>query len=211
MTTIRFLSAHARSASTWAESTISEDRRAGCSAISCVRMKRSKCGRRTSKSASYQWNLAHMPLHVRPFLNTFYPSLPIPDHFFEDITAFSVFTHIDEPESPWLLELRQVLSPKGVLCLTIHDELFWERKPVQLLETLQRSGNGGDLTEASPFPGERSAFHFTDESHYSCNVFHSKDYVRRQWGRFFDIVKIGERDHGIQCLVALTYEADVPA
>ena len=34
---------------------------------------------------------------------------------------------------------------------------------LQLLETLQRSGNGGDLTEASPFAGERSAFHFTDE------------------------------------------------
>ena len=120
--------------------------------------------------------------------------------------AFSVFTHIDELESPWLLELRRVLAPKGVLCLTIHDELFWEKKHVRLLETLQRSRDGGGLTEASPFPGERSAFHFTDESHYSCNVFHSKDYVRRQWGRFFDIVRIGERDHGIQCLVALTYD-----
>ena len=66
------------------ESTTSADRRAESFAILCVRMIRSTCGHRISRLLSYQWNLAHMPLHVRPFLNTFYPSIPIPDHFLQD-------------------------------------------------------------------------------------------------------------------------------
>jgi SAM-dependent methyltransferase len=158
------------------------------------------------KVGSYHWNLRYMPGEIRAFLNTFYPSLPIQDKFFRLITAFSVFTHIDDLESSWLLELRRILVPGGLLYLTIHDEDFWADMPDELLQTLQRSSHGADLKRSSPFPGERAAFHFSEDSHYSCNVFHSRDYVRENWGRFFDVVDIVPQYHGKQCVVLLTYE-----
>ena len=161
------------------------------------------------KLASYRWNQLYMPQDVRSFLNTFYPPLPIPDRYFDVITAFSVFTHIDELESPWLVELRRILKPGGLLYVTIHDEAFWDEMPDSVLAALQRSPSGSHLRHESPFPGERSAFHFTEQSHYSCNVFHSRNYIQREWGRFFDVLKVTPHAHSKQCVVLLTYSEAV--
>jgi SAM-dependent methyltransferase len=157
------------------------------------------------KVASHLWNQQNMPAGIRVFLNTFIPSLPLPDRYFDIITAFSIFTHIDELESPWLLELRRILRPGGLLYVTIHDEVFWENLTPWLLERLQRSRGGDDLTTRSPFPGPRSAFHFTTESYYSCNVFQSRDYIAAQWGRYFEILDFKPQHSGSQCVVLLTY------
>jgi SAM-dependent methyltransferase len=157
------------------------------------------------KLANFVWNQRHMPCEVRVFLNGFYPTLPIPDNHFDLITAFSVFTHIDELESPWLLELRRVLRPGGLLYATIHDEAYWGEMSESVLTAIRSSSNGGEITSSSPFPAERTAFHFTEEGYYSCNVFHPHDYVRREWGRFFDILDVRPTDHQSQCVVLMTY------
>jgi len=157
------------------------------------------------KLASVLWNQQNMPRQIRCFLNGFLPSLPLPDHYFDAVTAFSVFTHIDDLELPWLLELRRVLKPGGFLYLTVHDEEFWERMPSHLLKVLQQSSNGAALTESSSFPGPRSAFHWTTASYYSCNVFHSHTYIRAQWGRFFPEIEIRPSDAEKQCVVVLRY------
>ena len=86
--------------------------------------------------------------------------------------------------------VRRILKPGGLLYVTVHDEAFWDEMPDSVLAALQRSPSGSHLDTESPFPGGRSAFHFTEESYYSCNVFHSHDYIRRQWGRFFDILEM---------------------
>jgi hypothetical protein len=70
---------------------------------------------------------------------------------------------------------------------------------------LQGSANGDGLTSESPFPGPRSAFHFTTDSYYSCNVFHSHDYIAEQWGRYFEILDVRPLRAGSQCVVLLTY------
>ena len=158
--------------------------------------------------ASFRWNQIYMPAAIRVLLNTALPPLPLPDRYFDVVTAFSVFTHIDQVEVPWLLELRRVLRPGGLLYLTIHDEAFWAQKPTQLLDVLRRSTNGEGLTSESPFPGLRTAFHFTRDSYYSCNVFHSREYVEHQWSRYFRIlgVRPGASATGSQCVVLLTYD-----
>lgn len=39
------------------------------------------------------------------------------------VYGFSVFTHLDERmQDMWLLELRRVLNPGGILLLTVHGE-----------------------------------------------------------------------------------------
>jgi len=157
------------------------------------------------KLPSALWNQRHMPRGIRCFLNGFNPPLPLPDRYFDVVTAFSVFTHIDELELAWLLELRRVLKPGGLLYLTVHDEAFWERIPPQLLEVLQRSAGGEGLTAQSPFPDPRAAFHFTTEGYYSCNVFHSHAYIREQWGRYFNSIEIRPLGAEKQCAVLLSY------
>jgi SAM-dependent methyltransferase len=132
------------------------------------------------KVANFAWNQRNVPRDVRIFLNGFYPSLPIPDAHFDLITAFSVFTHIDELESPWLLELRRILRPGGLLYLTIHDDAYWEVMSESVLTAIRNSSNGAEITSGSPFPADRAAFHFTEEGYYSCNVFHTHEYIHRE-------------------------------
>lgn len=55
-------------------------------------------------------------------VNTTVPHLPFRDGYFDFIFAGSIFTHINELHIAWLLELSRLLSPKGLLYLTFHDE-----------------------------------------------------------------------------------------
>jgi SAM-dependent methyltransferase len=157
------------------------------------------------KVASHRWNQLHMPVEIRAFLNGFAPPIPIPDAYFDLITAFSVFTHIDQLESAWLLELRRLLKPGGLLYLTVHDEAFWDDMPPEVLAALRKAPNGATIDHGSPFPGPRASFAFSTRSYYNCNVFHSEDYVRSQWSRFFEILAIRPRGAERQCVVVLTH------
>ena len=74
-----------------------------------------------------EWISTHLPRSIRVFQNTIFPHLPVEDRFFDVICAFSVFTHIDDFEDLWLLELRRVLRPGGIAFLTIHSERSWLR------------------------------------------------------------------------------------
>jgi len=157
------------------------------------------------KMSHFLWNQRYMPTDLRVFLNGFAPPLPVPDAHFDVVTAFSVFTHIDELESPWLLELRRILKPGGLLYATIHDETHWPTKGQATLQAINMSADGAGITADSPFPGKRVAFHFRDDGgYYSCNVFHPTAYIERQWGRFFEIVDLRSCDHSTQCVVLLT-------
>lgn len=61
-------------------------------------------------------------------VNTTIPHLPFSDNYFGLIYCGSLFTHIDDLAETWLLELKRLLKPEGILFCTIHDE--------QTLETL---------------------------------------------------------------------------
>lgn len=73
--------------------------------------------------------------HLSPAMNfavaTTVPHLPFPDNYFDVIYCGSVFTHIEDTEQTWLLELARILAPAGYLYVTIHDEhtidLFYDR------------------------------------------------------------------------------------
>ena len=50
------------------------------------------------------------PTNLRIFQNTILPHLPIEDNSLSLVTAFSVFTHIDDLDLAWIAELRRILS-----------------------------------------------------------------------------------------------------
>ena len=62
---------------------------------------------------SIAWVQANLSPPLRVFDNAFAPPLPLNDGYFDLVYATSVFTHIGDLWSDWLLELHRILAPGG--------------------------------------------------------------------------------------------------
>lgn len=80
-----------------------------------------------------QWCRQNLTPEIHFAVSTAIPHLPFPDEMFDLIFCGSVFTHIEDFDGTWLLELSRILRPGGFLYFTIHDE-----HSVQLLNTSLR-------------------------------------------------------------------------
>lgn len=162
-----------------------------------------------AKRSSVEWCKRYFPPEYRVFLNSFIPTLPFSDNFFDLITSFSVFTHIDEFEDGWLLELSRILRPGGLAYVTIHDENTWEcldnREivPQGLVDMLSASPDAHGVVLSGAMPFDRKAFSLVLEGHERCNVFHRSDYVKNSWGRYFEIENIHPFRHFLQAIVLM--------
>jgi ubiquinone/menaquinone biosynthesis C-methylase UbiE len=151
------------------------------------------------KPASAEWNLRFFPNSIKSFLNNSNPSLPLPDSYFNLVTAYSVFTHINETETPWLSELRRILKVGGVAFISIHDELTWENLVQPLRDAIVR--HRPDIAELKKMPEGKTVVTFREDDPYNCHVFHSREYIERVWGRFFEICEIKSLYHDQQAVV----------
>jgi SAM-dependent methyltransferase len=156
-----------------------------------------------SNKVNIQWCKAYFPPDIRVFLNTFYPGLPFADGYFDMITAFSVFTHIDDFEDGWLLELSRILKPDGIAYITIHDEAAWEVMPPHLQKVIGSSPGASGIDFKGPMPSARMVFPAGDQAPYGLNVFHRQDHVQRFWERYFRIVEIIPQGHHFQTVLVL--------
>jgi ubiquinone/menaquinone biosynthesis C-methylase UbiE len=84
-------------------------------------------------STHIRWCAEHLSPRIHFAVTTLVPHLPFGDRFFDIIFCGSVFTHIEEIQETWLLELGRVLRAGGCLYITIHDE-----NTVRLLDTKYR-------------------------------------------------------------------------
>jgi ubiquinone/menaquinone biosynthesis C-methylase UbiE len=117
------------------------------------------------------------PLHF--FLNGEKPPLPQPDETFDLIWAQSVFTHLTDDWSSWLLELHRVMKRDGLVILTFvgrgmqYPPWEWERWDEDRIGmNVVHYGQSWDL--GGP------------------QVFHSPWWLREHWGRAFEIVTLWE-------------------
>jgi ubiquinone/menaquinone biosynthesis C-methylase UbiE len=69
-----------------------------------------------------QWCVDNLTPAMHFATTTMIPHLPFEDRYFDFIFCGSVFTHIEDMQQSWLLELGRVLRPSGSLFITIHDE-----------------------------------------------------------------------------------------
>jgi SAM-dependent methyltransferase len=150
------------------------------------------------------WLVEHFPEDFKVFKNTALPNLPLPDASIDLAIAFSVFTHMDFYELAWLMELRRILRPGGILYVTVHNDDTWNILPstwvyqvlMQSREFRTRYVPGSPLTE-------RFAVRYSEEDAYNCNTFHPNTYIRRVWGRMFSVSEILPLRHSYQSGVVL--------
>lgn len=130
------------------------------------------------------------------------PPAPYSDAAFDVVYTISLFTHLDEQSQfDWLVELARILKPGGHLLATLH----------------------GAYALASCSSSEKSSlayrgFHYRVDHKGALKLdglpdsyqtaFHTKEYVEREWSRYFDVVRYHEGGlHGHQDVVVLQKKA----
>jgi len=127
-------------------------------------------------AVSIEWLQRTLSPPLHPFVNGELPPLDLPDEMFDLIYGVSVFTHLTRSWSAWLLELRRLLKPDGLLIVTFMGEgqsrqvagEEWDEQRVGML-TL-RPGQSWD--DGGPM------------------VLHSPWWIREHWARAFEIVSL---------------------
>lgn len=113
--------------------------------------------------------------------NKLIPPVQIQDCTFDLVYAVSVFTHLRErTQFLWLEELKRITMPGGYVIITFHDETYLPH----LKDTVTTAG-----------------FHIMNDAIEGSNfisAYQSLAYVRREYGRFFDVLEVvpsGSRLH----------------
>ncbi len=110
------------------------------------------------------------------------PHIPQPDDYFDLIWAFSVFTHIADDWSGWLLELHRTLKPDGLALVSflgkhmIGPVIGEEWDPNHIGMNCSRVSQSWDIGGPT--------------------VFHSEWWIRAHWGRAFEIVRLEDDQPG---------------
>lgn len=143
-----------------------------------------------------EWCNAHLPRTASVFQNHSVPSLPLPDNSVDLISAFSVFTHIEAFETSWLMEMRRILRPGGLLWATVHSELTLQDMSPDwpLWDPVMTHPRAGELLDSSRnFKGDRMVMRWLGDRSYSSNVFYKQDYLIDRWSRILDVVEFRRR------------------
>ena len=119
---------------------------------------------------SIAWVQANLSPPLRVFDNAFAPPLPLNEGYFDLVYATSVFTHIGDLWSDWLLELHRILAPGGRLISSFLGEGMWE---ALIGEAYREEAVGMTVRR-----------HWTEQDAW---VFHSEWWLREHWGRLFDV------------------------
>jgi SAM-dependent methyltransferase len=113
------------------------------------------------------------------------PPTQLPEARFDLAFGVSVFTHLSEPDQfAWLAELRRVVRPGGLALMTFHGEasVVWSGLTA---ERYARLRGRGFCEQANPLYDADLG-----EPGYYKDVFHTREYVRREWAKFFDVLAI---------------------
>ena len=153
-----------------------------------------------------EWVRLFLPERINVFHSSVSPHLPLEDNSVSVAAAFSVFTHIDDFETAWLLEVRRILRPGGLAYVTVQTDHTWEQYRQQWIkERLLPLADAitefavDDQFFAGPLPRERTVLWWNTGSNlYNSVVFHTSAYIRREWTRIFKHVEIIPDGHQYQ-------------
>jgi len=116
---------------------------------------------------------------------TEYPHLPFQDEKFTFLYGISVFTHFYRLYDMWLMELNRVLKKGGLAVFTIHDE-----HTVQYFREYGRpSGMIPAQIDLSKIL-QHDFFIILGKTWNQTFTFFKTQWIRKEWGRYFEVVDI---------------------
>jgi SAM-dependent methyltransferase len=125
---------------------------------------------------SIRWLEKNLSPPLKVFVCSEAPPLPFPDEHLDLVLAVSVFTHLTDYWSAWLLELHRVLRPGGRLVSTF------------LGEGMSESIAG------EPWDADRIGMNvlrmWQPWDHGGPTVQHSEWWLREHWGRAFEVERV---------------------
>ncbi|OWK47161.1 Methyltransferase [Fimbriiglobus ruber] len=113
------------------------------------------------------------------------PPTRLPEAGFDLAFGISVFTHLKEPDQyEWLDELRRTIRPGGLALMTFHGDasIVWSALKPDRYTVLRRDGI---CDQPNPLYDADLA-----EDDYYRDTFHTSEYIRHEWGRYFEILSI---------------------
>jgi SAM-dependent methyltransferase len=118
------------------------------------------------------------------------PPLPFERDAFDLVYGVSVFTHLREPmQRRWLEELARVTQRGAILLLTTHGETaidFSRLSPADYRRVRDQVRREGIVVSGTNSQLDGYAEHGGEY----VNVYHSAEYVRRTWARYFDVLHV---------------------
>ena len=133
-----------------------------------------------------EWIRYHFPQHFRVAACTTMPHLPFADASVDFIYGISVFTHIKYLWDTWLLELKRILKPGGLLLQTIHAEAAWAFYHQNRAEEWVKSTLPAEML-AKPAMDVDYLYH--GDATVS-QVFWKEAVARSFWGRYFQVLEV---------------------
>jgi SAM-dependent methyltransferase len=133
-----------------------------------------------------EWMRQNFPAYFQISACSTMPHLPFADNSIDFIYGISVFTHIKYLWDMWLLELKRVLKPGGLLMQTIHSEPAWRFYYTMRNESWVKSAHSAEMLERPEMDVD-----FLYYGDISCSQVFWKESVARQfWGRYLEVLDI---------------------
>ena len=142
-----------------------------------------------------EWILRHLPDDLEVFQTTSIPHIPLEDSSVDLVSALSVFTHIENFDLAWMMEIRRILRPGGLAWITFHSEKLW----TDMKESSEVYKNWRDHPEFAEKRRhvheqfDRLVFRRRHDRSYSSNVFYHTGFLRSRWGRILNVLEVRRR------------------
>jgi SAM-dependent methyltransferase len=144
------------------------------------------------QARAIEWMRNQFPAHFQVATTSVMPHLPFADGSIDVIYGFSVFTHIKYLWDAWLLELKRVLKPGGLLIKTVHAENAWDFYYKHQAEAWVQNALPKQLIETKKM--DVDFFYYGDIG--VSQVFWKREVVRSFWGRYLEIIDIYDPPEG---------------
>lgn len=138
------------------------------------------------QAQAIEWMRRHLPKYFNVINSSTLPHLPYEDNYFDMVYGFSVFTHIKYQWDAWLMELKRILRPGGILIQTIHTENAWRFYYENRSESWVRNNHTPRVFDSSNM--DVDYLYYGDAS--VSQVFWKQEIAKDFWSRYFDVLEL---------------------
>jgi len=153
------------------------------------------------------WCQQHLSPPFRFVTTTTFPHLPFEDNSFDLIYSASVFTHIADLSDTWLMELRRLPRSRGPLHVSIHDnrtiDVIMSSPPGNWLHDTEIRRELLGFAARNSLRSTGYGMFTTSYAMGNAQIFHDVDFVRAQWGRYYEILEITSEAYAYQAAVTM--------